>query len=344
MRAALPQVETIPLTLRSPRNARGALRLAQILRTRRVDILHSHLFFASLFASPVGWCCGVPLIIETPHVAERWRSGLKARFLVDRVVGRTVDRYIAVSEANRLYLVDEKGLPADKTTVIHNGCDLRRFEGSGTAANSLKARLGFPPDAPVLLAVGRLEPQKGHRVLLEAFARLGEAFPDLRLVCVGEGSLRSDLAETARGLRVGEKVCFVGRQSNVQDWYAMADITVLPSFYEGLPLAAIESLAAGRAVVATAVDGTPEVVVHESTGLTVPPGDPAALSESIRRLLADPGLRSRLANNGRAWVRERFSDEQQIRKTENLYLECMERRRRGDEPQAVRAISSRGAS
>src|SRR5258708_7015691 len=123
LRPDLPNdVEVFPISLRKLSHAAAMLRLAQVLRERGVKILHSHLFYASLFASPIGWMCGVPVIIETPHVRERWRVGwLKSRFFVDRFIGRFVDYFIAVSEANGRHLVQQKHLPAKKVVVIHNG-------------------------------------------------------------------------------------------------------------------------------------------------------------------------------------------------------------------------------
>jgi len=120
-------------------------------------------------------------------------------------------------------------------------------------------------------------------------------------------------------------VDFVGFQSNMEEWFSVADVTVLPSFYEGLPLSAIESLAAATPVVASAVDGTPEIVIHGRTGLTVPPGAPDELASAICVLLADPELRARFGGAGRAWVEEEFSQEKQIKRTEDLYLSSLER-------------------
>ena len=328
LRFDLPSdVELIPLRLRKPGHLAAALRLARIIRSRRIDILHSHLFYSSLFASPIGWLCRVPLIVETPHLREQWRQGwFKSRFIVDRLVGRFVHRYIAVSEANARYLIEEKGLPARKITVIHNGCDIERFDPGRLPPSGLRQALGFGPRDPVLVVAGRLEPQKGHRVLLDALPTVLYGFPQVRLVFVGSGSLRGELEARVRELGLGDAVRFVGHQSNIPDWLALADLTILPSFYEGLPLVAIESLAAGRPMVATAVDGTPEIVVNGETGVTVPPGDAPALAQAICRLLGDPTLRERFARRGREWVLERFSAEQQIRRTEVLYRTGLEQR------------------
>jgi glycosyltransferase involved in cell wall biosynthesis len=320
MRPDVPEdVELIPLAFRRLGHLGAALRLAKIVRAKRVDVLHSHLFWSSLFASPTGYLCRVPVVIETTHVRELWRTGLKSNFAIDRAVGRCVDEYIAVSEANARYLVREKGLPAKKIKVIRNGSDVRRFDPEYKPSASFKASLGFGESDPVLVVVARLEPQKGHKVLLNAMPAIRSEFPNVRLVCVGNGVLRSELAEQTRSLGLEENVRFVGAQTNVQDWLALSQMSVLPSFYEGLPLVAIESLAAGVPVVATNVDGTPEIVVNGKTGLTVPANDSNALAEAIRLLLHSPELRRQFANAGRQWVLQEFTEAQQIRRTAELY-------------------------
>lgn len=320
-------VPVTALTLRHPRHVAAARELARLIRRERVGIVHSHLFYSSLFASPLARLCGVPLVVETPHVREVWRRGLKGRYAVDRWAGRFVDQYIAVSEANRRYLLEEKKLPARKVVVIHNGCDVQRFDVRNVDTRALRASLGFAPGDPMLVVVGRLEPQKGHRILLDALPVVQREFPSVRLVCVGEGSLRDSLEYRAKTLGLADSVRFVGQQADIPAWLALADVVVLPSFYEGLPLAAIEALAAGRAMVATDVDGTPEIVVPEETGLLVPPGDPGSLAVAISRLLREPDLRLQLAEAGRARVIERFNEVRQVARTEALYELALRRRR-----------------
>jgi glycosyltransferase involved in cell wall biosynthesis len=230
-----------------------------------------------------------------------------------------VQRYIAVSEANARYLTEQKRLPARKITVIHNGCDIERFDPTRRPPPGLRSELGFAAEDPVLLVLGRLEPQKGHRILLDAMPEVHRRFPRARLVCAGDGTLRGELEAQARSLGLAQVVRFVGYQPDVTPWLALADVSVLPSFYEGLPLAAVESLAAGRPVVATAVDGTPEVVVEGETGLLVSPGDPAGLANALCRLLGDPAGRARLGRAGRARAMDLFDQRQQVRRTQELY-------------------------
>ncbi|HEV2178536.1 MAG TPA: glycosyltransferase family 4 protein [Terriglobia bacterium] len=328
LRRDLPaDVEVFSLFLESPAQGRAVRELARILRERRVHILHSHQFRAALIASPIGRWCGVPLNIETAHVREKWRRGwLKGSYAIDRLADRFVDHYIAVSNAIARYLIDEKCLPSDKVTVIYNGCDVRRFSPEHRPPPGLKRSLGFEETDLVLLVLARLEPQKGHHILFEGLPRVRAEFPNARLVCAGEGELRSSLEEQVRNLGLEEAVRFVGFQSNVEDWLALAELTILPSFYEGLPVVAVESLAAGRPVVATAVDGTPEIVINGVTGLTVPAGEPQRLAEAICKFLRDPELRARIGRAGRERVLQAFSQEQQVENTEKLYLRSIEQR------------------
>jgi glycosyltransferase involved in cell wall biosynthesis len=269
--ADLPaDVELVRLSLQKPFEWGPGRSLARILRDRQIGILHSHLFGASFAASPIGKLCRIPVVMETPHIREAWRHGLiKGHYAVDRIIGRCVDHYIAVSAANGKYLLEEKGLPGRKIHVIQNGCDLKKFDPDHRAPEGMRGSLGFDEADPVLIVLGRLEPQKGHRFLLEAMVAVQKEFRNIRVVCVGDGALRDDLAQQVREKQLEANVRFVGFQSNIPDWLAMANISVLPSLFEGLPLVAIESLGAQRAMVATAVDGTAEVVLNEKTGLTI---------------------------------------------------------------------------
>lgn len=322
LRPDLPtDVELFELPLLRSTLGSDVLRLAKILKHRQFDVLHSHMSSSSRFASPIGWACGVAAVLETPHVAENWRRGwLKSSFLPDRLFGRFVDFFIAVSEANGRYLIETKGLPREKVVVIRNGCDLKKFNVPPERRAMMRKKLDLAEDVPTIIVPARLEPQKGHTVLLEAIPTIRREFSGLQVFFLGEGSLRRELEMKVAQLDLRQTVRFVGFQPNVADWFSMGDLTVLSSFYEGLPLVAIESLAASRAVVATAVDGTPEVVVDGVTGRTVPPGQPSALAEAIRSLLREPALIKKLGRQGRDLVEREFSQAKQVEHTAELYV------------------------
>jgi glycosyltransferase involved in cell wall biosynthesis len=320
-------VELLAMPLLPATLVRDILGLANILKQRRIDILHSHMSSGSRFASPIGWACRVPVVLETPHVKENWRSGwLKSSYLPDRFFGSFVDQFIAVSEANGRYLLETKRLPRKKVVVIRNGSDLKRFGMPQEKRSIMRKRFGFSEDTPILIVPARLEPQKGHWVLLEAIPTVCSEFPNLQVFCLGDGSLHKELEEKAAHLHLENTVRFLGFVADIGNWFALGDLTVLPSFYEGLPLAAIESLAMSRPVVATAVDGTPEVVVDGVTGRTVPPGQPHLLAEAICSLLRQPALMEQLGRQGRSLVEQEFSQEEQVRRTGELYIQAWRQR------------------
>jgi len=317
-------VRIVPIAYRSLAHGKGGIQLAQLLRRNRIKILHSHLFYSSLFASPLGWLTRVPVIVETPHLRELWRHGIvKGSFLVDRTISRFVDAYIAVSQANASYLTQVKRLPPSKVHVIHNGTNVKRFQDQPSISQEKRLALGFVKSDPVILVPARLEPQKGHRVLLQALPTILSEFPAVKVVLVGDGALRNELQAQVQQKALAGSVRFVGRQADMERWFELCDFSVLPSFYEGLPLVAIESLAAGKAMVATEVDGTPEVILSGRTGLTVPPGNPEALAQAICKMLRNPNMRKAMGVFGREWVATHFTEEQQIQKTQQLYFELM---------------------
>lgn len=316
-------VQVTPVMIDRISDLRGAIELARAFRRYNIQILHAHMFRASLFASPIARLCGVPVVIETSHSREPWRKGwLKSKYIVDRLAGTCVNRFIAVSSACAGHLTGNKRVDPSRVRVIHNGCDLQKFDPQKLAPEGMRQSLGFGNTDPILLVLARLEPQKGHHVLLDAMPGVLKEFPNARLVCVGDGALRDNLEAQARTLRICDSVRFVGYQSNTPDWLALADLTVLPSYYEGLPLVAIESLAAGKTIVATAVDGTPDVVLDGETGLTVPVGDSKRLAEAICGLLRDPQRRKALAESGRRHVLAAFSAQKFVRETTQFYLDA----------------------
>jgi glycosyltransferase involved in cell wall biosynthesis len=313
-------VEVQLLELSRPTQWRAAFRLAAVLRGRRVGILHAHTFQASVLVAPIAWLCRVPLVLVTAHGREEAAGfGRRPAWFWERLARLFVKRSIAVSASTAAYVVAHHRAAARNVRVIQNGCPIERFFDREAEGRRLRTELGLSTADPVLLVLGSLVPAKGHRVLLEAMPSILAAFPGAQLVCVGEGRLLSRLRSQAEALQIAERVHFAGYQKNVPAWLALADVCIVPSFEEGLPLAAMESLAAGCPVVATAVDGTPEVILHERTGLTVPAGDASALAGAVRRMLADVELREDLALNGRQWVFEKFSAERQVQRTQDLY-------------------------
>ena len=197
------------------------------------------------------------------------------------------------------------GVRAERIRVVPSGIDARALAAPPAARAAVRREWGLGDDEVAVVALGALEVRKGHAVLLAAAAGLAAAAPRLRYVFCGEGRQAKALASAAAALNGAARL--VGFRRDVAACLAAADIVALPSFQEGLGVAALEAMAAGRPVVASRVGGLAEAVVHEETGLLVPPGDPTALAAALARLARDPDLRARLGAAGRARVLARYT-------------------------------------
>jgi glycosyltransferase involved in cell wall biosynthesis len=200
---------------------------------------------------------------------------------------------------------------------VRNG--IRVPESVPTAKPALRAELVRGRPDYVVLTPARLHPQKGHATLLAAAARV----PDATFVLAGDGPLRAELEEKARELGLAGRCVFLGHRSDVADLLAAADLVVLPSLFEGLPVSVLEAMAARRPVVATAIGGTDEAISHELTGLLVAPSDAAALAAAIQRVQSDPALARRLAAAGRERVEREFSSVTTAREVMKVYDDVM---------------------
>jgi glycosyltransferase involved in cell wall biosynthesis len=296
-------------------------RLAAFMRRIRPDVVNPHLFRSTAVAAPIARAMGIRAVVETYHGREAWRQGrLRGSFVADRLVARLVTRVIAVSRGAADFLVHGKGYPADKIVVIPNGRDLTRFV-PGRHRDAVRKELGIDRGTPVVGVIGRLETQKGHVYLLDAWPDVMRVYPDARLLLVGDGSLRDSLAAQARRLRVAESVVFTGFRADIPRILDAIDVMALPSLHEGMPLTVIEAAAAGRPVVATAVDGTPEVVCDGQTGYLVPAADPAPLARALLALLGDPAGAARMGEEACRWARERFDIDAHVEATARVYRE-----------------------
>jgi glycosyltransferase involved in cell wall biosynthesis len=279
----------------------AAARLARV--ARGFDLVHTHtLAAANVLARVAGRLAGTPVVSHL-HIENVFRPATEpALRRLDNVTARLCARLIAVSEDTRR-AYERQGYPATRIEVVYNGVDARAASNGG-----LRAEVGIPQDAPLVAELGRLCDVKGQRELIRSLAGL----PDARLLLIGrdleqDGAFQAELEREADRLGVRDRVVFTGHRDDARALLAEADVVALPSWTEGLPLAALEAMAEGRPVVATPVGGTPEVVVDGETGLLVPARDHDALRAALGRLLADPDLRRRMGEAGARRVRERFS-------------------------------------
>ena len=325
-------VQVSPVSLLSPGDCRAGMKLARLIRRERFAILHSHMFWSSLCACPIAWGSGVSVMIETLHGTEAWRTGWKARFWVDRLINLFITGHVAVSDSDARFLINRKHVPSDKIVTIHNGVDLRRFSPCESIRRQMRDRLGFSDQDVVLIVVARFHAGKGHAVLFKALSSVVERFADVRLICLGEGDGEGEARRICGELGLAQFVRFEGYHPDVAEWFQAADVNVLPSFYEGLPLTILEAMASGVPTVASNVGGIPELVENGISGQLVPPGDSSALANALLRLARDKDLRRSMGAAARSIALQTFSLEQHVHKTEQLYLSLYE------------AASTRGSS
>jgi glycosyltransferase involved in cell wall biosynthesis len=236
------------------------------------------------------------------------------------------DRVVTVCHAFAKELTAIAGVPLEKISVQHNSVR-RQPTVSAADIDAVRKRFGIDERERVVLAVGRLSREKAHLDLFQAFKRLCEANANisLKLVIVGDGPERARLEAAAESFR--ERMVFTGQLSDVQPFFALADVFVLPSHSEGSPNVLLEAMAANVPIVATAVGGVPEMVANNESALLVPPNDPPALAAAISSLLTDKDLAQRLATNAANLVDTQYDPEHYVRSLVKIYREVIEGRR-----------------
>lgn len=310
--AAAVGVSLEPLVVRHGFDARAAGRLRRL--AREADIVHLHTARAHALAP---WLArrGASRVV-TRRMDYRPRPRAYARLLYNRCV----DRVVAISGAIRDVLI-ATGVRAERISVIYSGVDVSRFVVGEDVRAAMRAEWHAPPDELVVLAVGGLVERKGHGVLVAAAARMRMRAAGLRLrfVIIGEGPLRGSLERAVSDARLEEVVHFAGRRTDIPRLLAGADVVALPSLHEGLGVAALEGMAAGRPVVASRVGGLAEAVLDGETGWLVPPGDAQALAERLTLVLSDVEGRRRMGGRAREWVAERYTMTRMATENERVY-------------------------
>lgn len=288
--------------------------LVELLRRERVDILHAHKFGSNLWASLLGRMAGVPVIVAHEHTWS-FEGNLKRRLLDRHVIGRFATVVVAVSDQDRARMISIERLRPEKVVHLPNGISpLATSPGA-----RIREEFGLDESAPVVVSVSVLRRQKALDVLVRAAQRVHAAVPEARFLVVGEGPERDSLVALVRELGLDGVVLFGGHRTDVGDVLAAADIVASSSAFEGSPLALMESIGAGKPVVATRVGGVPEIVRDGVEGLLVPPSDPAALADALLTLLRDPDLRTRMGAAGRERQQAEFDIHVMVQRLEALY-------------------------
>ena len=301
-----------------PRQDYAAIgKLAQLLQGN-CDIVHAHGLRGALVGGFAARRAHLPSLFTIHNLLPHMNFVQSAVF---RTLARNAARVIVVSNAIAQTL-RQAGLPEEKIAVIPNGVDLSRFEAA-TNSHSLRKAFGLGAADRIVLGVGRLSPEKGFDVLIEAFLSVQAHLPAVRLVLVGEGSEESRLRAMTENR--SDRIHFLGHRLDTVPLYAASDLVVAPSRQEGQGIVPLEAMAAGKAVIASRVGGLVETVVEGETGLLVPPDDAPALSRAIETLLNDPQRRAAMGEAGRRRVQQEYSLQTQLQKIEAIYSDVYRR-------------------
>lgn len=303
-------VAALPIARKNPAGLRA---MRAWLSQQQCEVLNSH-------SSTDSWLAALsligrhprPALVRTRHISAAIPDNIATRWLY-----QSATRHIVTTgERLREQLIRDNRFRPETIVSVPTGIDLARFAPADKA--QAKARLGLDPALACVGIVATLRSWKGHRYLVEAFARLKRR--DVRLLMVGDGPGRDNLKQQVSLLGLEASVLMPGNQADVAPWLQALDVFALPSYAnEGVPQALMQAMAAGVPVISTPVGSIDELVRHEETGLMVPPQDAAALTAAIARLLDEPALGERLAMAARAWVSNRYSRERMLDSMEAVF-------------------------
>jgi glycosyltransferase involved in cell wall biosynthesis len=317
-------IETVrvPLSARLV-NPRAFLGLVRALQRLRPAIVQSHGARSNVYTRLAARYAGVPVVLSTVHNSlfdyevAGWRRALYV--LAERLTSPLADRVLSVSAAIARDLVERYRIDAARAVVVRNGIDAWAFRPAREPA-AVRGELGIAEGRRVALMAGRMTPQKGWDVLLEAAVRLAAVRADIAWVLVGDGPLRTTLTRRAGDL--GLAAHFTGARADMADLLGCADVVVLASRSEGLPFTLLEAMALGKPIVATRVGGVPEVVDDGRTGRLVPRDDPAALAAAVASVLDAPDA-SAMGARGRTRVETSFTLDGMVRAVERVYAAAL---------------------
>jgi glycosyltransferase involved in cell wall biosynthesis len=295
--------------------------LAAHLADVRADVIHNHMYRAEVVGTKAAIALATaghrrPWVVSTVH-SSRVRPAEDQEEL--RRLTPEINRLIVVSRAIDQKVVDE-GRTETERVLIYNGVDLERFDHQEPCC-TLREEYGMEPEAQIVGVVGRLELEKGHPTLLEAWPLVLEQVPGAYLLIVGEGSRQDALHQIAREQGIERHVVFTGRRDDIPAVTAALDVAVLPSYREAQGLTILEAMAMSRPVVASNVGGIPEMIEDGVSGLLVPPHDPPALADAIARLLKNHQLADMLARAGHDLVHDRFCVQLMVNAVQEIYDE-----------------------
>jgi glycosyltransferase involved in cell wall biosynthesis len=321
-----------PLDLKKRVNVKNIKRLSEIIREKKINIVHSQGvradFYVRMAARMLKPKVKIVNTIAMPvkgYDVGAFRKGVYRFF--DWLSERYVDRFIVVSEVLRETLLSSYKIQPDKVIKIYNGIELDEYRPNdkevGSQKSEVRREFELSKNVPVIGAIGRLVWQKGFEYLIQAIPDIVRDVPNAKFLLVGDGPLRERLEGLAESLKVKERIIFTGFRSDIKKILFAVDLLAIPSLLEGFPMVTLEAMAMTKPIVATNIDGITDQITDGVNGILVPPKNPSALAKAAIRVLNDRKLATTIALSARKRVEQEFSVEKMVAETEKVYMSLL---------------------
>ena len=298
----------------------------QLLKSQKFDVIHTHGgtagFWGRLVAASLH---NKPKIIHTYHglhylnTAQTKSPQQKIKTAIfqkiDQLLLQITDQIICVCRSDYEKAIAAKVASPSKTSIVYNGIEIDRFSHPLHKETARKKFYIASTDF-IFGNVGRLHEQKGHQYLLKAFAKVADRS---RLLIIGDGDLKDELIQLADNLQISDRVLFLGARSDVHEFLSAIDIFVMPSLWEGQPIALLEALAIGKPCIVSAVDGIPEIITNGINGLLVSPHNIEQLAQAMNQAIGNPEMLKNLAHAGEKTINQKFLAENMAKVIADIY-------------------------
>ena len=322
-------VDWLPHPIRPGQDLAAVERLRRLFRARSIDLVHTHSSKAGILGRLAAKLAGVPAVVHTVHgwsfnpTQSAWRRGLYRG--LERRAAAWTDRLLVVAEGHQeIGLAAGIGRP-EQYAVVRSGIDPSLYRVDAARRQALRAEWGLTDDHLVCGTVANMKPQKAPLDFIEVAARACREAPNLRFIFAGDGPLMPQVREATARHGLTERVQLLGWRDDVPDLLAAFDLFLLTSHFEGLPRVVLQASAAGRPVVATAVDGTPEIIADGATGWSAPAGDIAGLTAGVLDCVRNQDEAARRVEQAQQRLQGTFHIQTMVRELDSLYLQLLER-------------------
>ena len=321
-------IATHPIAISNKLTWQSFQNIYQLLKTQKFDVIHTHGGTAGFWGRLVAACLkNKPKIIHTYHglhylnttQTKSLKQKIKTAIFqqIDQLLLGVTDQIICVCQSDYEKAIAAKVATPSKTAIVYNGIEIDKFSQPIKQETSRKT-FDIEPTEFIFGNVGRLHEQKGHKYLLQAFAKVSDR---ARLLIIGDGELKDELIKLADDLKISDRIVFLGARSDVYEFLSAIDVFIMPSLWEGQPIALLEALAMGKPCIVSDVDGISEVITNGMNGYLVKPKDIAGLTQAMNQAIDNPEILQKLAKAGVSTITEKFLAQNMAKAIANIYLE-----------------------